>query len=332
MLDELIDVIETLKSRIDKHRSVLQGNEAQTRLSLIDPLLRALGWDTADPALVRPEYVVSGRRADYALMNAQSDVVVFLEAKNLGEQLANHRSQVVAYASELGIRFPALTNGNDWEVYDNSQLVPIEQRRVLNVSIANADSAKCALQFLLLWRPNLASGQPIEASEPIIGTEPTTVRTPIFEPQHASPTIAAPSTETPVQAVPAVPDAGLINLRNLHPESGMIPPKVVELPNGEVKQLSKWRDLVVAVSEWLVRDGALTRDRCPIPAKPRSNKRYSVNLEAKHLDGRDFGSKHKLYNGLWLYHGGSNVDIVKRCIVIMEYLGKDPATIHVQVS
>ena len=52
MLDELVDVIETLKSRINEHRSVLQGNEAQTRLSLIDPLLRALGWDTADPALV----------------------------------------------------------------------------------------------------------------------------------------------------------------------------------------------------------------------------------------------------------------------------------------
>ena len=43
MLDELVDVIETLKSRINEHRSVLQGNEAQTRLSLIDPLLRALG-------------------------------------------------------------------------------------------------------------------------------------------------------------------------------------------------------------------------------------------------------------------------------------------------
>ena len=131
MLDDLVDVIETLKSRINEHRSVLQGNEAQTRMSLIDPLLRALGWDTADPALVRPEYVVGGRRADYALMNAQGDVVVFLEAKNVGEHLANHRSQVVAYASELGIRFPALTNGNEWEVYDNSQLVPIEQRRVL---------------------------------------------------------------------------------------------------------------------------------------------------------------------------------------------------------
>ena len=54
---ELVEGSETLKSRINEHRSVLQGNEAQTRMSLIDPLLRALGWDTADPALVRPEYV-----------------------------------------------------------------------------------------------------------------------------------------------------------------------------------------------------------------------------------------------------------------------------------
>ena len=199
MLDELVSVIETLKSRINEHRSVLQGNEAQTRLSLIDPLLRALGWDTADPALVRPEYVVNGRRADYALMNAQGDVVVFLEAKNLGEHLAaNHRSQVVAYASELGIRFPALTNGNEWEVYDNSQLVPIEQRRVLNVSIANADSAKCALQFLLLWRPNLASGQPIEANEPILGTYRASAQ--IAEPQPAIASIIPNATPTPVCA------------------------------------------------------------------------------------------------------------------------------------
>ena len=34
MLDELVDVIETLKSRINEHRAVLQGNEAQTRFSL----------------------------------------------------------------------------------------------------------------------------------------------------------------------------------------------------------------------------------------------------------------------------------------------------------
>ena len=44
MLDELVEVIEELRGRINEHRTVLQGSEAQTRSSLVDPLLRALGW------------------------------------------------------------------------------------------------------------------------------------------------------------------------------------------------------------------------------------------------------------------------------------------------
>ena len=31
-------------------------SEMQTRYALIDPLLRELGWDTENPALVRPEF------------------------------------------------------------------------------------------------------------------------------------------------------------------------------------------------------------------------------------------------------------------------------------
>ena len=48
-LDDLISVTETLKERLRTHQSVLQGNETRTRMALIDPLLSALGWDTADP-------------------------------------------------------------------------------------------------------------------------------------------------------------------------------------------------------------------------------------------------------------------------------------------
>ena len=319
MLDELVDVIETLKSRINEHRSVLQGNEAQTRLSLIDPLLRALGWDTADPALVRPEYVVNGRRADYALMNAQSDVVVFLEAKNLGEQLANHRSQVVAYASELGIRFPALTNGNEWEVYDNSQLVPIEQRRVLNVSIANADSAKCALQFLLLWRPNLASGQPIEAKEPILGTEPP----------------APPVTDVPFQAprgiVPTVPENGWITLEGFGAKKGGKCPPKVRFTNGEERDIRSWRGLITEVAEWLIRDGALTPDTYPVTSGRRPGY-CTINFEPKYLNGNDFLSFHHLTNGLYLDVNFSAPDSVSHSIAILKHCLKDPATVHVQVG
>ena len=317
MLDELVGVIETLKTRINEHRSVLQGNEAQTRLSLIDPLLRALGWDTADPALVRPEYVVNGRRADYALMNAQGDVVVFLEAKNLGEQLANHRSQVVAYASELGIRFPALTNGNEWEVYDNSQLVPIEQRRVLNVSIANADSAKCALQFLLLWRPNMASGHPIEAKEPIVGT--------------VSETPAIGNADD--TAVPTSPDTGWISLKDFVAvvKRGTPCPSNVRLPNGDERDVRSWKSLLIEVAEWLIRDGALTADKCPL-SRRQGYSHCLVNSQPRHPDGTDIFEPHRLPNGLFLASHGGSLELVRKCRAIMDYLGRDPAAIHVQVG
>ena len=320
MLDELVDVIETLKSRINEHRPALQGNEAQTRMSLIDPLLRALGWDTADPALVRPEYVVGGRRADYALLNSEGGVVVFLEAKNLGEHLANHRSQVVAYASELGIRFPALTNGNEWEVYDNSQLVPIEQRRVLNVSIADSDSAKCALQFLLLWRPNLASGQPIEASEPIIG---------IDQPNTAK----ADPTEDSFQTIYPGPDAGWITLGDVNtaPSESRTRPTAIRFPNGDERLITIWLDFLTEVAEWLIRDGALTPARCPVPDNVYPDV-YIVNSAPKHPGDRDFARLRPLSNGLFLYSWGSAESYVRRSTALLEHFSKDPASVHVQVG
>lgn len=171
MLDDLVNVIETLRTRIGKHGDTLRGSETRTRTALIDPLLTVLGWNTADPALVTPEYDISGKRADYALLAVQGAPIVFLEAKRLDEPLSNHRSQVVAYASELGIKYPALTNGNEWEVYDNSKLVPIEQRRILNVSIAQGAPHQTALQLLLLWRPNLAAGEPVAANPPVAGLD-----------------------------------------------------------------------------------------------------------------------------------------------------------------
>ncbi len=173
MLNELMQVIEQLKTRIEAHRTNLKANETRTRMALIDPLLQALGWDTTDPSLVVPEYNLSGKRADYALLNKQGSPIVFLEAKSLDENLSAHRSQVVAYASELGIRYPALSNGDQWEVYDNLKLVPIDQRSILSLSITDTSTHESALQLLLLWQTNLASGVPTQANQPIVWNAPT---------------------------------------------------------------------------------------------------------------------------------------------------------------
>ncbi len=315
MLDELVGVIETLKARISEHRAVLQGNEAQTRLSLIDPLLQALGWDTADPAQVKPEYNLSGSYADYALLDAEGKPVAIVEAKKLGETLASHVLQMVNYANLSGVPYAGLTDGDRWELYKVFDQKPLQDRRILSVSVANTPAYQCALQLLLLWHPNMASGQPIEASEPITGTEQSA-----FE-------ASAPS-QAPMQSEPIEPGAAWVSLRDFIATPGTTPPKL-RFPGGDVLQPSSWRGLLIEVAEWLIRDGALTQDRCPV-----STNQYldycRINTEPKHPNGNDFPDHKALSNGLFLNQTSNNA--VSESVAIMERLGKDPADVHVQVG
>lgn len=88
----LLDYLDPLKSEIDKlekfihsRGSAWRPNETETRSALINPLLKALGWDPADPALVSQEYQTGHGDADYALLGLDARPVAFIEAKELGE-------------------------------------------------------------------------------------------------------------------------------------------------------------------------------------------------------------------------------------------------------
>jgi len=64
---DIVELVNKLRSKIEKHGDLLQNNETLTRYALIDPLLRALGWDTEDPEQVVPEFTTEAGRPDYAL-------------------------------------------------------------------------------------------------------------------------------------------------------------------------------------------------------------------------------------------------------------------------
>ena len=166
MLDDLLHVIETLQQRIRDHGSTLRENETRTRMALIDPLLRVLGWDVSDPSVVTPEYNVGNGRADYALLDGNGRPAALIEAKHFSEPLerANHQEQVFTYALMQQVRYAGLTDGDRWILDDVS--VFSGDRRILDLSISNTPSHECALHLLLLWRPNLASGRPVPAREP----------------------------------------------------------------------------------------------------------------------------------------------------------------------
>lgn len=123
MLDELVDTIESLKARIKEHREHIGVYEVRTRTALIDPILRALGWDVSDPSLVTIEPKTDGGWADYALLDKDRKTVVFVEAKKLSDREPPIK-QAVGYAvseniqNKVKVRYCASTNGDTWELYD----------------------------------------------------------------------------------------------------------------------------------------------------------------------------------------------------------------------
>ncbi|MCY4416193.1 MAG: hypothetical protein OXE87_07785 [Chloroflexi bacterium] len=148
MRDDLVSAIETLQDRIRVHNITLRKNETQTRVALIDPLLRALGWDVSDPALVTPEYPIDAGRADYVLLDANRRAFGLVEAKQLGGSLKNARKQMLDNAIKSGVSFAGVTDGNHWELYKVSAQ---ERICLLQVSIAKMLAHECALKLWLHW-------------------------------------------------------------------------------------------------------------------------------------------------------------------------------------
>ena len=167
LMYDLAGVIELLKTRIAAHGGILRENETRTRMALIDPLLKTLGWDTSDPAHVLPEYDVNGRKADYALLK-DGNPLVLVEAKKLGESLTSHRLQMLNYANVSGISYAGLIDGDNWEVYDVFQRRPLEDKRIIEVSIMGAPVSQCAWMLSLLPQASSVSEQAMSANQPVL--------------------------------------------------------------------------------------------------------------------------------------------------------------------
>ena len=301
LLDDLVSVIETLKARLETHRQVLQANETRTRMALIDPLLQSLGWDTAYPSLVLPEYEVGGRQAaDYALLDATDKPIALVEAKRLGESLASHREQIVRYAILSGVPYAGLTDGDHWELYRAFNPSPFdrssfEDRLLLNLSIADRPAHEVALNLLLLWRPNLAAGQPVAVSDPIL----TPVHEPVMPEPVSEPEIERPTPMTPEQVQEQPPDmSGWTPLSELATPAwkssfpmGTYKPRVVKFPDGSTREVQFWWELPASIAGWLWSKGMLTASKTPIEWNKRT---HIANMDGMHPSGRPFAKPRKV--------------------------------------
>jgi hypothetical protein len=150
-MQALIHAIATVQVRIQTNGPLYANSELQTRYGLIDPILRALEWDIANPDEVQVEYpvVVNGQNkaADYVLL-CQGKPLVVIEAKSLSTNLASARIQGFVYCSSIGAAYLVCTDGDQWEFYETQSQQLLMQTKISSLSVCDA-----VQKLLCLWKP-----------------------------------------------------------------------------------------------------------------------------------------------------------------------------------
>ena len=158
LLEPLVSALVTARNVIDQYRDHVSKNEIRTRNILVDPVLRALGWDVNVLEDVEVEYGAGKQRVDYALLGEEKKPLVLIEAKKLDEELHSKRTQMLTYCTHVGVQYGVLTDGNCWELYNLWQDKSVDERRVFQVIISSRPPAIAARMLLTLWKEYVREG------------------------------------------------------------------------------------------------------------------------------------------------------------------------------
>ena len=228
---ELLEAIKRVCERIKRYENQLRQNEMLTRYALVDPILRALGWDTEDPEQVVPEFQTEVGRPDYILCH--ENLRIGVEAKRFGtadrdfEQA--YRRALPLWQSE-GIRYYIITDGDRWVLWDISKPRKENPEPIVNIWLSRDNPGDAARQLLALWRPAMPK---VKVGPPSVATEERET-----EKERETETRDETQLEQSLQRLK----------EQMRP--GQSPPTSIRFPDGTQENLRTWKDLLVAVAKW----------------------------------------------------------------------------------
>ena len=319
-LDDLNELVDRLKKRIEQHRDVLDKNETATRYALIDPLLTALGWNLQDPGQVRTEYNPDGdrrRRSDYTMFTGggkkKSQLVI--EAKKLGTPISGEIiDQTITYCIREGIPYFAVTNGDDWEAYPTFREghTRITEKRIVDFKLTDT-AETTVMKMLWLWRGNFESESPTES---VVPDRLASQRTATPAPQPA-PTESPSSVQRPNRGTP---------LDEFNPKGKSLPVALL-FQDGTEKNIDNWYKIQTSVVEWLVGTGRLTKADCPIRT-PRGS--FLVGTSPfKDDDEKSRLRTPQQIGNLFIDSHADSSRHVKNAIKILRARGVDPSDVRI---
>ncbi|GAC1596041.1 MAG: hypothetical protein NVS3B25_20120 [Hymenobacter sp.] len=267
-LAAIYHAIQQVKANVAANAHLFRNNEAATRAGLIDPILRALGWDTTNVRMVEPERMVANKQAlDYVLKDAYGSIQSVVEAKKLGESLdkLGHVGAVIGYAFSLKPKSFFITDGLNWHCYSptHSTFHPVE-----TIDFQHTDLIEAALQ-LVRWLDAAQGGHGIllAAASP---TLPEIQLLPLPTPPRAAGAKAAPATE--------FIELAHVHLPDLRPGQK---PQQLRLPDGAIKPINTWKDILLETCRFVLANNP----HIPIPLADKAGKKTFLLSFAKPVKG-----------------------------------------------
>jgi hypothetical protein len=286
--ERLRQCIEKLANRLKQNERLLQQSEIQTRYTLIDPLLRALGWDTEDPMLVRlygPELGDSELFQPYALLY-ENKVYLAVKTEALDSDLTQARAQ--CHGLRNLVTYAVVTDGRRWEVYATYVLGVPENDLVLEFDILGSPT-EIAHQVSFLQRSAICPCAPLVEVVPL-GDAVENYDLATAEPRLLDALYLPEDTKGPLTKWKRVP-------------------------------VESWKDCCVKVVEHLVSFGKLGPSHCPI-RRPRGPK-YLVHKSPYHSDGSPFGQPTQI-GQIWVDTKWDRLYLLENTLIILRHVGEDP--------
>ena len=118
-INELSEVLYSIKDKINRLEYLFYDNEMNVRAELVEPVLNQLGWSS--PELAREQKGRNGKRVDIALYKGNT-CMILVEVKAIDENLANEKlkMQLMSYLDDnrfTQVPYGILTNGQVWLLF-----------------------------------------------------------------------------------------------------------------------------------------------------------------------------------------------------------------------
>lgn len=133
----LRETVKAVAAKVQRFRDRPLG-EQNTKASLIEPILEALGWDTRDPDEVHREFRPTSKDSpvDYSLKLLR-EMKLLVEAKGLGEDLTDRKwvGQILGYAAVAGVEWRVLTDGDVYRFYNVTAAVDADEKLFFRIRL-----------------------------------------------------------------------------------------------------------------------------------------------------------------------------------------------------